>query len=200
MKPYLKYSSFKKCCYNIKPQQKVCKQTVILAKKGSERKGQSILKKNKKERKEKKKENSSWSHYLQFCFNLWMPVAGVGVGLIAISLGPANFVAVTDKDKSEQKLPANWRLGRLSPEYMNLGKASLSLQLNIQQKLFTAGVLQILPFLSVNHYSCNFIFTFKCHIVLEAKTSTLKRDTFVNSILAAEVRSIWRSVFAKAHL
>lgn len=58
MKPYLKYSSFKKCCYNIKPQQKVCKQTVILAKKGSERKGQSILKKNKKERKEKKKKTA----------------------------------------------------------------------------------------------------------------------------------------------
>lgn len=78
-------------------------------KKGSESKGRSIL------------ENSSWSHYLQSCFNLWMPAAGVGVRVGAISLGPADPEALTDKDKSEQELPANWRLGRLSPGLYEFG-------------------------------------------------------------------------------
>ena len=55
-----------------------------------------------------------------------MPVAGVGVRVGAISLGPADPEALLDKDKSEQELPTNWRLGRLSLDYMNLGKASLS--------------------------------------------------------------------------
>lgn len=59
MKPYFKYNSFKeKWCYNIKSQQKVCKETFILAIKGSERKGQSSLEKN------------SCNHYLQFWFEL----------------------------------------------------------------------------------------------------------------------------------
>lgn len=49
-----------------------------------------------------------------------MPVAGVGVGIGVISLGPADPVALTGKDKGEQEL------GRLSPGIYDLGKASLS--------------------------------------------------------------------------
>lgn len=48
-----------------------------------------------------------------------MPVAGVGVGIGVISLGPADPVALTDKDKGE--LPANWILGRLSPGIYEFG-------------------------------------------------------------------------------
>lgn len=39
-----------------------------------------------------------------------MPVAGVGVRAGASSLGPADPEALRDKHRSEQELPANWRL------------------------------------------------------------------------------------------
>lgn len=50
-----------------------------------------------------------------------MPVAGVGVRVGAISLGPADPEALTEKDKSEQELPANWRRGRLPPGLYEFG-------------------------------------------------------------------------------
>lgn len=45
----------------------------------------------------------------------------MGWGAGAISFGPADPVALLDKDKSEQELPANWRLGRLSSGVYEFG-------------------------------------------------------------------------------